>query len=243
MNSPSSCVVLRVSSIDYISLPFYLFSSLARAWSYDNVLTYPCMVLPVRTEKCLEKRIVDGVEREVEVKVELPLKRLFLFPAKKFIGTFPLTACSFSPTPCIVSNHHLHCIALSRTLYPHPHPPPTFSPPVLLPTLPTIPDLTSCRQHHHNLIYPLYYPLLVHASLPQLSFIIAHIRYHPCLTSAALSPCHLTVRKHHGPFSLLAFSKPQALSTKNMTEVVLCGDMSSLLMSQTCSSTKLMCVE
>ena len=75
------------------------------------------------------------------------------------------------------------------------------------------------------------------------SFIIAHIRYHPCLTSAALSPCHLTVRKHHGPFSLLAFSKPQALSTKNMTEVVLCGDMSSLLMSQTCSSMKLMCVE
>jgi hypothetical protein len=37
----------------------------------------------------------------------------------------------------------------------HPHPPPTFSPPVLLPTLPTmlplmmgLPDLTSCRQHH-----------------------------------------------------------------------------------------------
>ncbi|KAF9783337.1 hypothetical protein BJ322DRAFT_147206 [Thelephora terrestris] len=54
-----------------------------RAWSYDNVLTYPCMAPPVRTEKRLEKRIVDGVEKEVEVEVELPLKRLFLFPGKE----------------------------------------------------------------------------------------------------------------------------------------------------------------
>jgi len=54
-----------------------------RAWSYDNVLTYPCMVPPVRTEKRIEKRIVGGVERDIEVEVELPLKRLFLFPGKE----------------------------------------------------------------------------------------------------------------------------------------------------------------
>jgi hypothetical protein len=54
-----------------------------RAWSYDNVLTYPCMVPPVRTEKRVERRVIDGVEHEVEVEVELPLKRLFLFPGKE----------------------------------------------------------------------------------------------------------------------------------------------------------------
>jgi len=54
-----------------------------RAWSYDNVLTYPCMVPPVRTEKRLEKQVIDGVEQEVEVEIELPLKRLFLFPGKE----------------------------------------------------------------------------------------------------------------------------------------------------------------
>jgi hypothetical protein len=54
-----------------------------RAWSYDNVLTYPCMVPPIRTEKRVEKHVVDGVEREFEVEVELPLKRLFLFPGKE----------------------------------------------------------------------------------------------------------------------------------------------------------------
>jgi hypothetical protein len=54
-----------------------------RAWSYENVLTYPCMVPPTRTERRLEKCMIDGVEREVEVEVELPLKRLFLFPGKE----------------------------------------------------------------------------------------------------------------------------------------------------------------
>jgi len=55
----------------------------ARAWSYDNVLTYPCMVPPVRTERRIERHVVDGVERDIEVEVELPLKRLFLFPGKE----------------------------------------------------------------------------------------------------------------------------------------------------------------
>ena len=68
-------------SLSYICLLPSLFP--ARAWSYDNVLTYPCMVPPVRTEKRLEKRIIDGVEQEVEIEVELPLKRLFLFPGKE----------------------------------------------------------------------------------------------------------------------------------------------------------------
>jgi len=63
--------------------PSYLSTSPARAWSYDNVLTYPCMAPPIRTEKRLETRVVDGVEHEFEVEVELPLKRLFLFPGKE----------------------------------------------------------------------------------------------------------------------------------------------------------------
>lgn len=41
------------------------------------------MVPPVRTERRIEKHVVDGVEQEVEVEVELPLKRLFLFPGKE----------------------------------------------------------------------------------------------------------------------------------------------------------------
>ena len=77
-------MVSRVSHILTFSFhSIYLFFPLARAWSYDNVLTYPCMALPVRTETRLETRVVDGVEREFEVEVELPLKRLFLFPGKE----------------------------------------------------------------------------------------------------------------------------------------------------------------
>jgi hypothetical protein len=61
----------------------YLLACPVRAWSYENVLTYPCMVPPIRTEKHHEKQVVNGVEHKVEVKVELPLKRLFLFPGKE----------------------------------------------------------------------------------------------------------------------------------------------------------------
>jgi hypothetical protein len=61
----------------------YLLACPVRAWSYDNVLTYPCMVPPIRTENRHEKQVVNGVEHEVEVEVELPLKRLFLFPGKE----------------------------------------------------------------------------------------------------------------------------------------------------------------
>ena len=39
---------------------------LACVWSYDNVLTYPCMVPPVRMEKRVERRVIDNVEWEVE---------------------------------------------------------------------------------------------------------------------------------------------------------------------------------
>ena len=66
-----------------LSLSFAHLPPQVRAWSYDNVLTYPCMVPPVRTEKRVEKQVVDGVEQQVEVEVELPLKRLFLFPGKE----------------------------------------------------------------------------------------------------------------------------------------------------------------
>lgn len=43
------------------------------------------MQLPPKKEKRVEKRFVNGVEKEVVVEVELPpapLKRLFLFPGK-----------------------------------------------------------------------------------------------------------------------------------------------------------------
>jgi len=56
-----------------------------RSWSYDNLVTYPIMQLPPKKEKRVERRFVDGVEKEVEIEVELPpapLKRLFLFPGK-----------------------------------------------------------------------------------------------------------------------------------------------------------------
>ncbi|KAJ2919196.1 hypothetical protein MD484_g1235, partial [Candolleomyces efflorescens] len=51
-----------------------------RSWSYDNVLTYPIMEHPKNIVKRKEKRIVDGEEVEVEIEVELPPKKLFLFP-------------------------------------------------------------------------------------------------------------------------------------------------------------------
>ncbi|KAG0701394.1 hypothetical protein DFH29DRAFT_1000250 [Suillus ampliporus] len=56
-----------------------------RAWSYDNMKTYPVMMPPAKKEKRIERRMVDGVVREVEVEVEVvqPLKRLFLFPGKE----------------------------------------------------------------------------------------------------------------------------------------------------------------
>ncbi|KAI0079528.1 hypothetical protein K474DRAFT_626252 [Panus rudis PR-1116 ss-1] len=52
----------------------------ARSWSYSDVRTYPILTIP-KIEKRKEKRMVDGVEREVEVEVEVfpERKRLFLF--------------------------------------------------------------------------------------------------------------------------------------------------------------------
>ncbi|KAH9949843.1 hypothetical protein B0H21DRAFT_70272 [Amylocystis lapponica] len=56
-----------------------------RSWSYADTMTYPIMQLPPKKEKRIERRIVDGEERDVEVEVEIvkPLKRLFLFPDKE----------------------------------------------------------------------------------------------------------------------------------------------------------------
>ncbi|TFK27733.1 hypothetical protein FA15DRAFT_149252 [Coprinopsis marcescibilis] len=53
----------------------------ARSWSYDNIKTYPLMPMKPKMVKRKEKKIVDGEEVIVEVEVEEPLKRLFLFPA------------------------------------------------------------------------------------------------------------------------------------------------------------------
>ncbi|KAH7885293.1 hypothetical protein F5I97DRAFT_1368381 [Phlebopus sp. FC_14] len=56
-----------------------------RSWSYENVKTYPVMMLPPKKEKRVETRIIDGEAKEVEVEVEIvqPLKRLFLFHGKE----------------------------------------------------------------------------------------------------------------------------------------------------------------
>ncbi|KZT23461.1 hypothetical protein NEOLEDRAFT_546782 [Neolentinus lepideus HHB14362 ss-1] len=57
-----------------------------RTWSYDNLLTYPAMPLPVKKVKRKERRVVDGEEREVEVEVDVcEPKRLFLFPGKEVV--------------------------------------------------------------------------------------------------------------------------------------------------------------
>ncbi|PCH40191.1 hypothetical protein WOLCODRAFT_136716 [Wolfiporia cocos MD-104 SS10] len=56
-----------------------------RSWSYaDDRMTFPILQVP-KMEKRIERRIVDGEERDVEVEVEVvePLKRLFLFPAAR----------------------------------------------------------------------------------------------------------------------------------------------------------------
>ena len=66
-------------SLNPLTRTFAYLSLSSACMAYDNVIEYPCMVPPVRTEK----RLIDGVEQEVEIEVELPLKRLFLFPGKK----------------------------------------------------------------------------------------------------------------------------------------------------------------
>ena len=59
-----------------------LTSSPARTWSYSSeTFTYPIMRTAPKKEKRIERRLVDGVEQDVEVEVEVeePIKRLFLF--------------------------------------------------------------------------------------------------------------------------------------------------------------------
>jgi hypothetical protein len=154
------------------------------------------MVPPVRTEKRLEKRVVDGVEREVEVEVRIASQEALPLPRQgSSLELFPSPPAPFSPTPCIVSNHHLHRIALSRILYPHP--PPTFFP--SSPPYPT--DNVASNDGT-----PGSYELLTTSPRPDLyallsasctlfattlSFVVARIRYRPRLTSAASSPRHI----------------------------------------------------
>jgi hypothetical protein len=56
----------------------------ARSWSYDNFKTYPMMQLP---ETRIERQIVDGVEKDVQVQVMQPTKPLFLFAEKEVSPT------------------------------------------------------------------------------------------------------------------------------------------------------------
>jgi hypothetical protein len=57
----------------------------ARSWSYDNLMTYPVMQPTMKKEKRIQKQVVDGEERDVEVEVEMPppFKQLFLFSGKE----------------------------------------------------------------------------------------------------------------------------------------------------------------
>ncbi|THG97265.1 hypothetical protein EW026_g4703 [Hermanssonia centrifuga] len=59
-------------------------SASGQSWSYKDQ-TYPIMQLPPKREKRIERRMVDGVERDVvvEVMVVPERKRLFLFPGKE----------------------------------------------------------------------------------------------------------------------------------------------------------------
>lgn len=67
----------------------HLWPSAACSWSYKNVLTYEIMPFPPKKIKKCVKKIIDGVEQDVEIEVEEypKRKRLFLFPPsqRKFI--------------------------------------------------------------------------------------------------------------------------------------------------------------
>jgi hypothetical protein len=56
----------------------------ARSWSYDNLVTYPVMPPIPKKEKRMQRQVVNGEEKEVEIEVEVtqPIKRLFLFSGK-----------------------------------------------------------------------------------------------------------------------------------------------------------------
>ncbi|KAI0754848.1 hypothetical protein C8Q80DRAFT_1093306 [Daedaleopsis nitida] len=57
-------------------------ASKSRTWSYSSeTYTYPIMRVAPKKERRVERKVVDGVEHEVEVEVlvEEPIKRLFLF--------------------------------------------------------------------------------------------------------------------------------------------------------------------
>ncbi|EGN98340.1 hypothetical protein SERLA73DRAFT_161157 [Serpula lacrymans var. lacrymans S7.3] len=73
-----------------------------RSWSYDNVKTYPVMMPPPKKEKRIEKRVVDGEEKDIEVEIEIhqPLKRLFLFPDKDVTTERPCRILSFLYPGC-----------------------------------------------------------------------------------------------------------------------------------------------
>jgi len=78
----SECSILSDSKSESLSLSSRP-TTQSRAWSYDNMKTYPVMMPPAKKEKRIERHIVEGKEVDVEVEVIQPLKRLFLFPGKE----------------------------------------------------------------------------------------------------------------------------------------------------------------
>ncbi|KAJ2930525.1 hypothetical protein H1R20_g6573, partial [Candolleomyces eurysporus] len=75
--SCSPCSALRTFSNEDVAPRSPLVE--AHSWSYSDVLTYPVMQHPKNIVKRIERQIVDGRKVEVEVEVELPPKKLFLF--------------------------------------------------------------------------------------------------------------------------------------------------------------------
>ena len=80
MDSPLGPILLRVS---FLSALYFIFTHLPLKCAHGHMTMFSHTLAPVRTEKHVEKRVVDGVEQEHEVEVELPLKRLSLFPGKE----------------------------------------------------------------------------------------------------------------------------------------------------------------
>lgn len=111
---------------------------LASSGSYDNFKTYQILHLLAKTEKRRERRIVDGVEVEVEAVVMESIKRLFLFTAGRRVRTQVFFITPYF-SPLITSIHRqLHqCPALyihvGLAIYYHTYPIPTSTPAWTLP--------------------------------------------------------------------------------------------------------------
>lgn len=83
LNAESS----QVSVCSTFALNIALMEALsARTQSYsENMFTYPLPPTPLKKVKEVMLQVIDGVEQlvEIEVQVQEPLKRLFMFPSAR----------------------------------------------------------------------------------------------------------------------------------------------------------------